>query len=143
MAMQHETIWGDQNQKQCEWLLVRTEITQGAKYLYLILNAMKTIFGHAAPAKATLCTYLDKDLESTQSYIDELVHQGLIKLTWRPQQSNIYNLLIHPWMIREPDKPDPRIEKLEEETKHFHRVPNYKAPLIANNNTPKSSKGVK
>jgi hypothetical protein len=80
------------------WILNRPELTIGAKALYIILSGMTFKYERATPAKKYLCELMNVSKESLQSYIDELKIFNLIKIHYRYNNSNYYELLEHEWM---------------------------------------------
>ncbi len=81
------------------WLLERTEVSQGAKLCYARLAQFAGKDGHCFPKQETLATELGVGERMARDYIRELVEFGLIETEQHGLgTSNSYHFLHHPWM---------------------------------------------
>lgn len=86
-----------------DWLLRRTEVSQGAKLLYAALRQYADIAtGEASPKQATLAVDLGVGVRQVGHYLNELRSNDLIEVHQIGlQQPNRYLFLTHPWMYGE------------------------------------------
>lgn len=83
-----------------QWLEVRPEISPGAKLAYARMCRHAGEKGECRPNQNLLAAEIGLKKRQTQTYIQELVENRLIRPQRRGQgRSNIYDFLIHEWMF--------------------------------------------
>lgn len=81
------------------WLIVRSEISPGAKLLYARLSQYAGKKGYAFPGQETIAKELGVSKRSITSYLTELIEHELIEKERRGlKKTNRYYFLQHSWM---------------------------------------------
>src|SRR5215510_6169094 len=82
------------------WLMRRTEISQGAKLCYARLSQYAGEHGSAYPSQPVLAQELGVKVRQVRSYLNELETVDLIESEQLGlSQTNRYYFLVHPWML--------------------------------------------
>ena len=86
-----------------DWLLRRSDVSEGAKLCYGRLLRYAGEAGFAFPKQATLAQELGISTRTAHERIRELAERGLVEVRQRGlQRSNHYFFLDHPWMNENP-----------------------------------------
>lgn len=105
------------------WILERTEISQGAKLTFARLAQYAGQNGVAFPKQSTLAAALGVSERHVHSYLKELINHNLIAVERKGLgQANRYTFITHPWMSdrkkasdQEPKKTSDHLKRIIEE----------------------------
>ncbi|HHV73419.1 MAG TPA: helix-turn-helix domain-containing protein [Thermoanaerobacterium sp.] len=75
-------------------VLFNTDISDGAKNLYLIMLALCIKGDEIEHSQKTLSTMIGKSVRTVQRYLKELKEAGLLEIFFRLGRTNIYKILV-------------------------------------------------